>query len=540
MGAIDAAAWLPLAWLAVIELAEGFRWRWLGALTAALVLAFLAGFPAATAAVYGSTLLLAALLAAFRRAPWRIAAWWLLAVVWALVICALQVLPTLELHALSVSAVRFEFAGSGGGIPLASLPSLFYPNHLGILGAATGTWRHPWNLTFAYLYCGLPALLFCAAALWRKRHAQSLVFGIVALAAALWMLGDSTPVYRGLFHVLPKLLRSSLYAEFALCAFTLAVAVLAGLGADRALKSRRTASQTAVVVLVALDLIAFSSSRVFNTVDLQRDPGFAYDQFEGYPEVTTRLRQLVNQSTPPWRIDTTNASLNWVHGAPLFAVPTAGGDDPFALLRYMQFRTSFTGGERWGRYYEVRDLDSPLLKFLNVRYVLSRGPIASPTALVRRESLPGNVVYENTDPLPRCFLVDRVLPAAGAGAALAAIRAPGFDPRHEAVVEGAPILPNVLSGGQVKVLRYEPRFVELMADTPGPAYLVTSEAYYPGWHAQVDGQDQLLYPTNEAFRGLPLPPGHHTVTMRFDPPILRWSALITLVGLLFLGAAVYR
>ena len=547
MGAIDAAAWMPLAWLAVIELAGGFRWRWMAALTAALALSFLAGFPAATAVVYGSTLLLSVLLAAFRasfRMTLRIALYCLVAFVWSAVISAVQLFPTVELNAHSVSAIRFNFAASGGGVPLAAWPSLFYPNHFGILRADASTWHSPWNVTFVYLYCGIPALIFTAAALWHRRHAMTLVFGGVALASALWMFGDSTPVYRGIFYVLPKVLRSALYAEFAMCAFTLGVAVLAGLGADRLLKSRSAGFQSAVVLLVALDLIVFSSGRLFNTIDLKGDPGIGYDNFEGYPEVPQRLRQLVNQSVPPWRIDTINGSINWAHGAPLFEIPSANGDDPFALLRYMQFRLSFTGGERWGRYYEVFDPDSPLLKFLNVRYVISRVPLAAPGKLIYREDLPGNVVYENPNPLPRFVLVDRVIHASDAAAALRILRSPDFDPRHEAVVEGiaegAPPVASLLSDSHVKVVRYEPREVVLETDSIGPAFLATSEAYYPGWRAQIDGRDALLYLTNVAFRGLPVPSGHHRITMRFDPPILGWSALVSLAGLVLLGAGLIR
>jgi hypothetical protein len=162
MRAFDAAAWMPLAWLAVIELAGAFRWRWMAALTAALALSFLAGFPAAT------------------------------------VVCAVQLFPTMELNAQSVSAIRFDYA-KPDGIPLAALPSLFYPNHLGILRADASTWHSPWNATFVYLYCGIPALFFTAAALLRRRHPKTLVFGSMALASALWMFGDSTPVYRGMF-----------------------------------------------------------------------------------------------------------------------------------------------------------------------------------------------------------------------------------------------------------------------------------------------------------------------------------------------------
>ena len=68
LGAVDVAAWLPLAWLCVIALGERFRWRWLAGLACALAMSLLAGFPAATAVVFISCFLLAAILALLRRA----------------------------------------------------------------------------------------------------------------------------------------------------------------------------------------------------------------------------------------------------------------------------------------------------------------------------------------------------------------------------------------------------------------------------------------------------------------------------------------
>ena len=72
----------------------------------------------------------------------------------------------------------------------------------------------------------------------------------------------------------------------------------------------------------------------------------------------------------------------------------------------------------------------------------------------------------------------------------------------------------------VRILHYEPLEIQLEVDSPAPAYLVTSEANYPGWRAFVDGRPQPLFMTNIAFRGLPVPAGRHIVTMRFAPTIL--------------------
>jgi hypothetical protein len=529
LGAIDAAAWLPLAWLAVLELGERFRWRWLAALAAAFALAFLAGFPATTAVVYGSTLLLAMALAAARRARWTLPLWCSAAMAWSALLSAVQMFPTMELSGMSVASLRADFMGSGGGIPLPALASLVAPNWFGVFHAGEGSWTLPWNPTFLYLYCGIPALLLAALALLRRRSALVAIFAVLTLADALWMLGDGTPVYRTVFWLLPVRLKASLYAEFALCAFTLGLAVLAGLGSHELLRSRGRWWHAALVAVTAFDLIAVSSGRPINTVDRRREAGIGHDHYDRFPEIPRRLRALVNESVPPWRVDTMRGSLSWSNAANLFEVPTANGDDPFALLRYMQVRLSFTGGERWGRYYEVRNPDSPLLKLLNVRYVIANGALPQPGGLLPRLDLPGNLVYENPAPLPRFFLVGRVHRAAGTEDAIRRLRAPGFDPRTEAVVEGAGVA--TAGAGRVRTLRYEPRAVTLETGAAAPSFLVTSEAWYPGWSATVDGRAQALTLTNAAFRGVAVPAGRHIVAMRFDPPVLWRSALVSLFAL---------
>ena len=61
----------------------------------------------------------------------------------------------------------------------------------------------------------------------------------MTLLSLLWMLGDQTPIGKALFLWLPGILRSTLYAEPAMAAFLLGMAILAGLGAHQLLASRR-------------------------------------------------------------------------------------------------------------------------------------------------------------------------------------------------------------------------------------------------------------------------------------------------------------
>ena len=188
-------------------------------------------------------------------------------------------------------------------------------------------------------------------------------------------------------------------------------------------------------------------------------------------------------------------------------------------------------GQRWGRYYEVENPDSPILKLLNVRYVVSSSPLADPGTLRRVEELPGTTVYENPGVLPRFFLLNRVLPASGLSEAIRLMRSDEFDPRVEAVAEGLPALAGTpAEEGTVGVLEYGAQQFAVETDSAGPALLVTSEVAYPGWRAWIDDHECTPAIVNAAFRGVLVPSGKHTVRMRFDPPILRYSAWTTLAA----------
>jgi len=125
LAAVDAAAWLPLVWLALLQwnrhsCLSRDRLSWLAVLAFAFAMCTLAGFPAVAAVVFGSSLLLALLLVIFREAPVKLLLGWAIAAVLAAALGAIQLLPTLELTRLSVAQYRSDFLGTGGGLPFSS------------------------------------------------------------------------------------------------------------------------------------------------------------------------------------------------------------------------------------------------------------------------------------------------------------------------------------------------------------------------------------------------------------------------------------
>ena len=51
--------------------------------------------------------------------------------------------------------------------------------------------------------------------------------------------------------------------------------------------------------------------------------------------------------------------------------------NPLALERLIQARLSFAKGYRWGAWYEVENLASPMIDALNIRYILAGKPIST-------------------------------------------------------------------------------------------------------------------------------------------------------------------
>jgi len=60
--------------------------------------------------------------------------------------------------------------------------------------------------------------------------------------------------------------------------------------------------------------------------------------------------------------------------------------------------------------------------------------------------------------------------------------------------------------------------------------LVLSDAFYPGWTAEVDGMLTEILPANVAGRAVPLGPGHHRVGFRYHTPGLAVGARVSGAG----------
>jgi hypothetical protein len=69
--------------------------------------------------------------------------------------------------------------------------------------------------------------------------------------------------------------------------------------------------------------------------------------------------------------------------------------------------------------------------------------------------------------------------------------------------------------------------IRIRAETSRAGALVLADTWYPGWKAEVDGQDTPVFPVDGAFRGIWLEAGAHEVLFRYIPRSLETGLYIS-------------
>jgi hypothetical protein len=149
---------------------------------------------------------------------------------------------------------------------------------------------------------------------------------------------------------------------------------------------------------------------------------------------------------------------------------------------------------------------------------------------------PDLLLYENPRALPRAYVTYRTEPAPAPDALLARLSAPDFDPMVTSYVEGSITIPAspARSGHPATIVRDDPEIVEVEATLEAPGLVVLGDAFYPGWRATVDGTPAPIVATNHLFRGVPVAAGEHRIRFEYRPMSVAIGAAASVLGVLLL------
>jgi hypothetical protein len=181
--------------------------------------------------------------------------------------------------------------------------------------------------------------------------------------------------------------------------------------------------------------------------------------------------------------------------------------------------------------YPDRSLDLVSAKYITISTRAAVKMISITKALINKarfrsvgEILPGFLLFENHEALPRFRFVDRVVEDSKA-AVLKTIKTSmlsngeTFDPRTTALVEEDVRLPQIKSSSPAsfKLLKDENESIAFTTKSKDTRFFVVSDQFYPGWNCRIDGNPTNIIRTNYCMRGIVVPSGEHNIEMAYKP-----------------------
>lgn len=419
-----------------------------------------------------------------------------------LLLCAPQLLPTLEL-------VAQMQRGTAEDRDFITEHSMAPSEALGLLRAPEKTKDLFWERC---AYLGGAAVLLLAWGLIRPHRQRFLWLGL-AIFGLMMAMGLHTPVYPGVSWVLPG---ASLFRGPGryLLLLTLGATALAALGFQGLWDRGQLPFRILAGVLAAATAVQLS---LFGMKLLEPVPLLTVESFPA-------LQQVRDRAGLDGRISTTSAED--IGRCQAAGVDTVCGYEPMMLRRYAEVMNTAEGHRPERAFVLMASVGRhPLMDMLCVRGWLT---------YLRSYSRPSQTVTENPGALPRAWLVNNAVVIESKPERLRVLGKGPWDPRKTVVLEdypaGPPPVPTERPAGTVHIKSRKAGEYVLEAENDADAFLVLSEAYYPGWRAEVDGSPGDVLPANHLIQAVRLPPGKHVVRFSYRSRFLGVGVAIALLA----------
>ena len=485
-------------------------------------------------------------------------------------VAAVQILPALEYGKLST---RWTETGGKTWNERVQFPehehaSLKPPDliHIVIPGGA-GVYSDP--------FAGVVAISLAAIAIWSgfRRRKEIRLFTALAIGSLLWVMAGSDVLYGPLYALAP-LIEKTREPIVALFLFAFAIAALAAIGAEvlisdpeppRESKIVRTLVRAGIVVLILAFLlnsvkpalivaglsmaplsmaafIALLLAGVYHAWSRQLIGRKTALVFVGLLVVmeqgneiggdwaqvhdpnrnklinslveTQDLADWLSRQPNPKRVEkSTDVAFNFGDWNRIDSANAYG-----ASMLTQTIRLSGWWTERIGRMY-------------GENYWLGRTPDRAGLQDVFTGKS-GIKIWYDPGAFPRAWTVHRIVVAPNEWNAYDMMNTGDFDLRTTALtVHAKPSLPTCDGADKVTAIDDQPTSLFVQVDMACRGMLVVSDNFFPGWNAELDGNAVDIWKVNTAIRGVIVPAGRHTVTMKYRPVSVYFGFLLTLVGL---------
>ena len=534
--------WLPLGLYLIDKISDVKKFIALEGIVIAL--AILGGYPQFS--IFVCIILLTYFL--FRQGIKKVFIFFL-ALTLALLICAIQLLPTAELYQNSLrEGVASKESFSNSLLSPEYLVSILSPDFLG--SPATNNYKGDKDYSGMNAYFGIiPLALSLYALKFFKRNREIRFWALVGLAGLVFS-------YKNPVAFLPSLLNipilSSGGAWSNLFFFQFGAIILSSFGLNQLLIKRdKKFFLVSLIVLVCLIFLMFFARNtttiivpfaafLIATWFFPKKTGLLAIVFTAIAGVYFLQKISPFGETKYFYPDhplitflQNNAGYNRFWGPTMAKIPSnlstfyhiyspEGYDSLFPKWYGELIQTAKTGivSEKLNRADIFID-DQPtfyrdrLLNLLGVKYILS----------------PDATAFENKTAFPRAFMANSVLVTTDL---IKNIYDPNIDLRLTVILEKDPVV-SKLATGSAEIIDYHPNKVTIKTNSSGPSMLFLSDTYFPGWNAFVNGRYAEIFKADYAFRAVSVPTGQNTVNFIYDPDSFKHGLTLTIFGLLILG-----
>ena len=214
----------------------------------------------------------------------------------------------------------------------------------------------------------------------------------------------------------------------------------------------------------------------------------------------------------------------------VFGFEDVRAHDPMANGRYLGTLRLLAGVNTDDYFAKWNDLDSRLLDYLNVKYVVGARNLEMPDTQRFRLVYDGRDgrIFENADVLPRFYPARNIVLEFKGDYFLRRLMEQK-DFAETAVVKVLPVdsdrmrldllqpRPRSAPEPSVQMVEWRPTDFRLRIRAPRHALIVSSQPWWPGWRVTLNGRRREAQPVNGPFLGFTVPPGDWDVRVDYFP-----------------------
>ncbi|MBA3052778.1 YfhO family protein [bacterium] len=364
-----------------------------------------------------------------------------------------------------------------------------------------------------------------------KSSSRSVKFYLSLFVISIFVaLGANNPVFGFIIKAFP-FLKAFRYPATILYLSVFAVAASAGY----ALGALRVSKKIKILLVFAVFIELFITGQKFNNKLDKRIFTVYCDKINFLRKQDGFFRYFVSPKTTAARTDydwsAWKDNLYGDTGLP-FGLYNAAGQN-IELTDYNEFsRRLYSSGNA--------DKAQKLLSIMSVRFLLADYKIESEQwklSFENPKALYNVRIYENKAFLPRVYFADKAK-VLTKDKILDYMESDAFNPRDEVVLqkEVRATTENVNIGKIAKAVITEDIINEISVTVYAPrdAWLVMTDAFYPGWKASVDGKKTEILKANYFQRAVFVPEGSHIVKFSCRPLSFVAGFVITVLSLIFI------